>query len=81
MSIPSYRVEGRGHNRRTTLTFYGADPPDRFSAMGAEYARVRKCRMVRTGTNVRCSGCGRTWSTESFPKAGEHCLCGAEVVA
>jgi hypothetical protein len=79
VSIPSYKVEGRGHNRRTTLTFYGTEPPESFAAMGAEYRRVRKCRMIGAGT-VRCSACGRAWNGDSFPKAGEFCLCGAEVI-
>ena len=79
MSIPSYTTEGRGHNRRVTLTFYGIEHPDRFAAIGAEYRIVRKCRMVPVGNGARCTSCGRVWNSDA-PCAGECCKCGAEVV-
>lgn len=86
MGIPSYRAEGHGHNRRITVTFYGKVPPDHFSVMGVEYEAMTKCRMVARvqedgRTMLACSRCGHVWRRSLAPSVGEHCRCGARVVA
>lgn len=85
MSIPSYRAEGHGHNRKITVTFYGKVPPDHFSVMGVEYDAARTCHMALCGSGdgvaYACTSCGRTYADGGRPLPGEWCRCGARVVA
>ena len=46
MSIPSHRIEGRGRNRKVTVTFYGEEMPEGFHAGGVEYRMVRRARPI-----------------------------------
>lgn len=76
MSIPSHRIEGRGHNRKVTVTFYGTEMPERFHAGGVEYRMVFRAKTDRHNGIERCRRCHRVVG-ESQRFCGH---CGAELI-
>ena len=75
MSIPSYR---RNRDGSMTLTFYGREPPERFSALGVDYAMVRRCGVRRRLEGAFVLTCGHTAQGRARPRFCPRC--GREVV-